>query len=359
MYCDFYSINNREDSIPEFIQSLILEIERCKVDTSNWELNTIFIGGGTPSIIKSKYMELIINALHKKHNLNKVKEFTIEVNPGEAPKHRLKKFKDLGINRLSIGVQSLEPSILNFLTRIHDVKQVYDTFDYAREVGYSNINCDLIYSIPGQSWDVWVRDLKAIIKLNPEHISAYTLTSERGTELFKLIKKRKIIMPKDEKTADWFLKTHKILKNNHYSAYEISNFSKMNYECEHNLHYWNINPYIGYGPSAHSFDGHIRWNNIKSLDNYIKKLRSIKTPLSFSEELSLESKTNEMIGFGLRTSLGIKTRSIPDSLLNKFKTNLELALIKWENCIITDHETIKLSNEGLAYGDAIAVDLMI
>ena len=358
MYCDFYSINNREDSIPEFIQSLILEIERCKVDTTNWELNTIFIGGGTPSLIKSKYMELIINALHKKHNLNKIEEFTLEVNPGEAPKDRLKKFKDLGINRLSMGVQSLEPSILKFLTRIHDSKNVYDTFDHAREIGYANINCDLIYSIPGQSWDIWERDLRSIINLDPEHISAYTLTSERGTELFKLIKNHEIVMPRNEKTANWFLKTHKILKTNKYNAYEISNFSKINYECEHNLHYWNINPYIGYGPSAHSFDGYVRWSNIKSLDNYIKKLNSVKTTLSFSEVLTLQNKTNEMIGFGLRTSLGIKTRKIPNALINKFETNLKLALIKWGNCIVTDSETIKLSIEGLAYADAIAVDLM-
>ena len=133
----------------------------------------------------------------------------------------------------------------------------------------------------------------------------------------------------------------------------------MNYECKHNLHYWNINPYIGYGPSAHSFDGYIRWSNIKSLDNYIKKLRSIKTPLSFSEELSLENKMNEMIGFGLRTRLGIKTCNIPNALASKFKNNLELAIARWGNCIITDDETIKLSIEGLAYGDAIAVDLMI
>mgnify|MGYP003691508919 CR=1 FL=1 len=359
MYCDFYSINNREDSIPEFIQALILEIERCKVDTTNWELDTIFIGGGTPSLIKSEYMELIINALHKKHNLNKIKEFSIEVNPGEAPKNRLKEFKNLGINRLSIGVQSLEPSLLKFLTRIHNVKQVYDTFRHAREIGYTNINCDLIYSIPDQSWDIWKRDLQSIIKLDPEHISAYTLTSEKGTELFKLIKKHEIVMPKDERTADWFLKTHKILKTNNYNAYEISNFSKKHFECKHNLHYWKINPFIGYGPSAHSFDGHNRWSNIKSLDSYLKKVKSFKTTVSFSETLSLENKINEMIGFGLRTNLGISSRNIPNPLLDKFKTNLESALIKWGNHIYVNDDIIKLEAEGLAYGDAIAIDLMI
>lgn len=359
MYCDFYSINDRENSIPEFIQSLVLEIERCEVDTAKWRFDSIFIGGGTPSLLKSKYMEMIINALHKKHNLDHINEFTIEANPGEAPKDRLKNFRDLGVNRLSIGVQSLEPSILKFLTRVHNEKQALDTFNHAREVGYTNINCDLIYSIPGQTWDIWKRDLKRVIGLEPEHISAYTLTSEKGTELFNLVRSHKILMPENEKTAHWFLKTHEILDSSDYKRYEISNFSKANYKCEHNLHYWNIDPYLGYGPSAHSFDGFIRWSNIRSLDNYIKKIKSFETTISFSEILSSENKTNEMIGFGLRTESGISNQDIPLPLIDRFNINLELALNKWQNCIHIKGNTIKLKKKGFVYGDAIAIDLMI
>ena len=359
MYCDFYSINDRNNLIPEFIDSLILEIERCEIDTINWKIETIFIGGGTPSLIKSKYVELIINALYKKHKLKHIKEFTLEANPGEAPKTRLKNYFDLGINRLSIGVQSLEPSILKFLTRIHSPKQVFDTFNNAREIGFKNINCDLIYSIPNQSWATWSRDLKKIINLKPEHISAYTLTSEKGTELFKSVKNQKIIMPGDSQTSNWFLKTHKILKSFDYKSYEISNFSKINFECKHNLNYWNIGSYLGYGPSAHSYDGNKRWNNVKSIDSYIKKITLCKSPISFSENLTKENKINEIIGFGLRTSSGIFIKNIPEPFIHKFYYNLDLALIKWKNCISINKKFIKLKNKGLIYGDAIAIDLMI
>jgi oxygen-independent coproporphyrinogen-3 oxidase len=359
MYCDFYSINNREDSIPEFIQSLISEIERCEVDTSKWEFNTIFIGGGTPSLIKSKYMELIINALHKRHNLNKIKEFTIELNPGEAPKDRLKGFKNLGINRLSIGVQSLEPLILKFLTRIHDVKQVYETFDDAREVGFDNINCDLMYSIPNQSWNTWSKDLKEIINLKPEHISAYALTPERGTQLFKLMKEKKITMPSAEQKSKWFLDTHNMIKSHFYMPYEISSFSKKGYECQHNLNYWKILPYIGYGPSAYSYDGAKRWQNINSIDSYIKKLKSYKSPIHFSETINEKNKTNEIIGFGLRTTSGILVDKIPKVYSQKFRKNLKSVLKKWEKAIIVDKIFIKLNQSGFLFADAIAIDLMI
>ena len=359
MYCDFYSIADRENSIPKFIEAISKEIELCEIDVSKWTIDTIFIGGGTPSLLKEDLMELILSRLHNKYDLTNLKEITIEANPGEAPKNRLKAFKGMGINRISIGAQSFQPELLKFLTRIHDKDQIFETYDNARNAGFDNINCDLIYSIPGQTWSNWQEDLNTIIDMNPEHISAYTLTAEKGTELFSMVSQNTVTMPNKKQESNWFLKTHEIFSKKGYGAYEVSNFSKPGYECIHNLHYWNINPYIGYGPSAHSFDGHIRWSNIKSLDNYMKKLKSVKTPLSFSEKLSLESKTNEMIGFGLRTRLGIKTRNIPNALVSKFKNNLELAIARWGNCIITDDETIKLSIEGLAYGDAITVDLMI
>ena len=184
MYCDFYSASDKETLIPEFVKALILEIERCQVETQDLEIETIFIGGGTPSLLKSKYIDLIVNALHKKHKIDNVKEFTIEANPGEASQKRLKNFLKLGINRLSIGVQSLNPNILRFLTRTHSPNEVFKTFQNARNIGFKNINCDLLYSIPNQSWNRWSKDLKEIIKLKPDHISAYSLTSEKGTQLF-------------------------------------------------------------------------------------------------------------------------------------------------------------------------------
>ena len=359
MYCDFYSIADREESIPRFVHALISEIQRCQINTAEWKIDTIFIGGGTPSLLDAKQIESILEALAAKYDLSSVKEFTIEANPGEAPKERLRDFRSFGINRISMGVQSLEPKLLKFLTRIHSVEQVFETFENARSVGFENVNCDLIYAIPGQSWEIWERDVNRIIELEPNHISAYTLTLEKGTDLFTLVKNRKVTMPKDGQTGDWFLKTHEMMKMNGYASYEISNFSNSGMECEHNLHYWRIHPYLAFGPSAHGFDGTNRWNNSRSLDQYLQQIESDSSPVSMKEILSEKDRLNELIGFGLRMNEGINLKRIPEKYQNAFNNNLIIAENKWEGCFIKKDESISLTPTGMAYSDGIGVDLML
>ncbi len=359
MYCDFYSIADREESIPRFVNALISEIQRCQIDTTEWEIDTIFIGGGTPSLLEAKQIESILEALAAKYDLSSVKEFTIEANPGEAPKERLRDFRSFGINRISMGVQSLEPKLLKFLTRIHSVEQVFETFENARAVGFENVNCDLIYAIPGQSWEIWERDLNRIIELEPNHISAYTLTLEKGTDLFTLVKNKKVTMPKDGQTGEWFLKTHEMMKMNGYASYEISNFSRSGMECEHNLHYWRIHPYLAFGPSAHGFDGTNRWNNSRSLDQYLQQIESDSSPVSMKETLSEKDRLNELIGFGLRMNEGINLKRIPEKYQNEFNNNFIIAENKWEGCFIKKYESISLTPTGMAYSDGIGIDLML
>ena len=359
MYCDFYSIADREESIPRFVNALISEIQRCQIDTTEWEIDTIFIGGGTPSLLEAKQIESILEALAVKYDLFSVKEFTIEANPGEAPKERLRDFRSFGINRISMGVQSLEPKLLKFLTRIHSVEQVFETFENARAVGFDNVNCDLIYAIPGQSWEIWERDLNRIIELEPNHISAYTLTLEKGTDLFTLVKNKKVTMPKDGQTGEWFLKTHEMMKMNGYASYEISNFSRSGMECEHNLHYWRIHPYLAFGPSAHGFDGTNRWNNSRSLDQYLQQIESDSSPVSMKETLSEKDRLNELIGFGLRMNEGINLKRIPEKYQNEFNNNFIIAENKWEGCFIKKDESISLTPTGMAYSDGIGIDLML
>ncbi len=359
MYCDFYSIADREESIPRFVNALISEIQRCQIDTTEWKIDTIFIGGGTPSLLEAKQIESILEALAAKYDLSSVKEFTIEANPGEAPKERLRDFRSFGINRISMGVQSLEPKLLKFLTRIHSVEQVFETFENARAVGFENVNCDLIYAIPGQSWEIWERDLNRIIELEPNHISAYTLTLEKGTDLFTLVKNKKVTMPKDGQTGEWFLKTHEMMKMNGYASYEISNFSRSGMECEHNLHYWRIHPYLAFGPSAHGFDGTNRWNNSRSLDQYLQQIESDSSPISMKETLSEKDRLNELIGFGLRMNEGINLKRIPEKYQNEFNNNFIIAENKWEGCFIKKDESISLTPTGMAYSDGIGIDLML
>ena len=352
MYCDFYSIADRNDSIPRFINALVYEIERNTIDSSDWIFDTLFIGGGTPSLLEPNYIELILNALNTKFDLSQLKEFTIEANPGEAPLHRLHDFHQLGINRLSMGVQTVQPEVLQLLTREHSIQDVFDTFDNALQAGFNNINCDLIYSIPEQTWDMWEKDMSTLIDLNPDHISAYTLTVEKGTDLFLAVNNKSIIMPNNDMAGEWFLRTHEYLASHGYPGYEISNFSKPGLECHHNLHYWNIEPYLGFGPSAHSFDGNNRWSNIRHLDGYMAKIESSKSPVSFQEKLTPNQIHNEKIGFGLRMAQGIHYELVQNDLLTKSQE-------KWPGCIQIQGNQIRLTHQGMVFADAIGVDLMV
>ena len=358
-YCDFYSITDSESMIPRFIKAICKEIEECPIDTSKWRFDTMFIGGGTPSLIEADNIEKILCSIRKKFDLDYIEEFTLEANPGEAPKNRLKQLKLLGINRLSIGVQSLQPELLKFLTRIHSREDVFKTFNNARSIGFENINCDLIYSIPGQTKNMWLDDLKTIIDLNPDHISAYTLTVEKGTNLFKMVKNKTVSMPNENQTSQWFLDTHEILLLNGYKPYEISNFSKPGLECIHNIHYWEIDPYLSFGPSAHSFDGRKRWNNTRSLTKYLEKIESDQTPISKIEKLSKLNKINEYIGFGLRMNKGITINNIPETYKPKFENNLKLIKKKYPNCFVKVDSFIALSKKGMLYSDIIIPDLLI
>lgn len=359
MYCDFYSIADRNDQIPLFIKTIVKEIDIYEDIDDNLIFDTIFFGGGTPTTLDAFSLEKIINALDKKFNLSNITEFTIEANPGEAPKDRLKDFLDLGVNRLSIGVQSLHQNILTFLTRIHSPKQVLETFNDARQVGYTNISCDLIYSIPNQTWKMWEKDLIQIIDLEPNHISAYNLTVENGTALFDMVKTKKIIMPNDDKSSDWFLKTHKILEDGGYPGYEISNFCKNGMVCRHNIHYWKIDPYYAFGPSAHGFDGKKRWNNVRSLNQYIQKVESGKTPISKLEYLSQVDLINEALGFGLRMKNGFDTRLIPSNLSSTFQNKLEEVREKYSDLLKLDNDFLLLTIDGMVLSDQIIPELLL
>ena len=359
MYCDFYSIADQNDQIPLFLEALIKEINISKKIQEDIIFDTVFIGGGTPSLIDAKFLEKIISALDKKFDLSNINEFTIEANPGEAPKERLRDFLSLGINRLSIGVQSLHPHLLSFLTRIHDVKQVFTTFDNARLVGFENISCDLIYSIPGQNWSMWEKDLRKIISLQPNHISAYALTVEKGTPLFDLVRNHKVKMPTDDRSGKWFLDTHQILEESGYPGYEISNFSSKNMQCKHNLHYWRIDPYVAFGPSAHGFDGYRRWNNTRSLNNYFQKIKSNEKPISTIENLSDLDLVNEALGFGLRMKEGFSISLIPKQYLKIFDKKYSTIKKEYPKLIFNRENRIFLTIEGMLLSDQIIPELLL
>ncbi len=359
IYCDFYSVAGQDDRIENFVNALIHEIMACQVDTTKWTFDTIFIGGGTPSLLNTHQMEKIISALNNKYDLSKIKEFTIEANPGEAPKKKLKDFYSVGINRLSIGVQSFKSELLQFLSRIHSAEDIFRTFKSARNAGFENINCDLIYNIPGQSLDDWQDDLNTLVKLNPEHISAYSLTVEQNTKLHELVTNKSVKMPIDELHRQFNEITYTTLQKNNYIQYEISNYSIPTKECLHNLHYWKNDFYLGFGPSAHSYDGKKRWNNYSNLDKYFALIENGKSPIETFDDITETKQINEIIGFGLRLSKGFAVSRIPSHLRTQFQKQLNQAQIKFPNMIIEENNRIKLTQTGMNFADAIAVELLL
>lgn len=359
MYCDFFSVSDRDDAIPTYFEALKQEIELCTIPTSHLEIDTIFIGGGTPSLTPPNHLEVLIDLLNDRFDLNNITEFTMEANPGEAPIAHLRAYREMGVNRISIGVQSLEPDLLKFLTRIHGPQEVFETFDSLREAGFENINCDLIFNIPGQTKEIWERDIIRIIDLKPKHLSCYSLTVEEGTQLYQYVNRGKVIMPSNDNSAELYKWTQDVLENNGFQQYEISNWSKPNFKCKHNHHYWEIQPYLAFGPSAHGFDGKNRFSNIRNLDEYIKVLSNGKLPRNNEYELSDKDKTNELIGFGLRIEKGIDITKIPETYLDRVYLSIKQNESKWGNYFLRTHKGLSLTPEGYSYADAIAVDMMI
>ena len=358
IYCDFYSVTKREDSISKFIDCLVKEIELNKNKLTNYDFDTIFFGGGTPSVLTETQLEKILNALHKYYKLNQNAEITLECNPGEINFQKLKGFRNLGINRLSIGFQSFSDNTLKFLGRLHNAEQSILTYKDARKAGFDNINIDLIYDIPNQKLKDWKNDLFLGTSLEPAHISAYSLTVEKNTALYSMVKNKKVHMPSEAMDKKMFLSTIDYLENKNYKHYEISNFCKQEKECKHNLHYWKLNPYLAFGPGAHGFDGKKRWWNKKSIDYYIESLEKNILPIQSEETLSNKNSFNENIMNGLRLIEGLNTDKIDLLISQNFDDYIENIQKKWPH-LKHKNQRLMLNKKGLLFADEIIADLFL
>ena len=360
IYCDFYSITKRESEISLFTEKLIKEIDLyADKYPTQWQINSIFFGGGTPSLMPSNDINQILEKLYSKFNFSKNIEISLETNPGEAPLNRLREYYNIGVNRLSIGFQSFQPNLLKFMGRLHLPEDSYKTYANARKAGFTNINADLIFDIPGQTLDIWKKDLEELVKLSPEHISAYSLTVEKQTALFKLVQSGKIKLPEESIDIAMFLHTRKYLKKKKYISYEISNFSKNNnFQCQHNLHYWNLNPYLAFGPSAHGYDLKKRWWNVRSIDSYYNSIDKKILPIEGKEIITKTNNINELIFNGLRLSRGIPMLKLKNLLNKEFDSFIKNSLNKWKELKIKDQH-LMLDEEGTLIADEICSDLFL
>ena len=279
-YCDFVSYSNKFDLQEEYVKKIIEEIEDNRILIEENNINTIYIGGGTPSSIKP---ELIRNILDKIYKIAKIEsteniEITIEVNPGTVTKNNLQMYKNCGINRLSIGLQSTNNQILKTIGRIHNYEQFLNTYNWATEVGFENINVDLMLGLPGQTISDLKESLNNIINLKPQHISVYSLIIEEGTEIEGKINKGILKLPDEEAERNQYRYVKDYLELNLYKHYEISNFAQKGYESKHNMNCWEQKQYIGIGLAAHSYINGCRYSNTNDMDLYLKnKSKDVKT----------------------------------------------------------------------------------
>lgn len=359
IYCDFYSIIT-SDNIDAFLASLKKEIKYFSNQYSkNRIFKSVFFGGGTPSLMDPKYLREILDDLNNSFVIDQDAEITMETNPGTVDKTKLKNFKDSGINRISIGIQSFDEEELKFLTRIHNKETAIQTLNNAAEVGFKNISVDLIFNLPNQTKEKWIKNLETAIELPINHISTYSLILERGTILNKMVLDGNVKMQDDDYDADLYETTIDFLLSNEYYQYEVSNFTKPGFECVHNNAYWRYKDYLSFGTAAHSFVDGKRWWNYSSLKKYISEIELNNHAIMNSENITEEQMHDEYVMLALRSSgldLGDYQKRFSDSWIKKNNSYFEL--LKKEQHLSIDNNFIKLTSKGYAVCDEILENIL-
>lgn len=358
-YCDFCSYAEKQDLISKYIKCLLQEIKEVgnnnRADFENgkddlFSVKTIYIGGGTPSLIESKYIVQIMEEIKSNFELDENAEITIEVNPGTVTLEKLEDYNKVGINRLSIGLQSTHEHLLKEIGRIHTYLDFLDTFRFAREAGFENINVDLMIGLPNQTLAEVKDSIEEIVSMEPEHISVYSLILEEGTPLFKKVEEG-LELPDEELEREMYWTVKQILEANGYNHYEISNFAKQGYESKHNLDCWNQKEYIGFGVAAHSYTNGIRYSNIENLEQYIKNYEEDKTEenLVFHEKQDMEAMQKEYMLLGLRKIDGVSIQEFKIKFVANpvFLYHDKLEKLVNEELVEIDGDQIKLTNKGL------------
>lgn len=358
-YCDFISYCDKNELIDKYIECLKKEIINFAQKYKDvYDITTIYIGGGTPSSINEKYIKNIIDTINNNIvNIKKIKEITIEVNPGTITKEKIEQYKMARINRISIGLQSTNNKLLEEIGRIHDFDEFLGTYNMARKVGFKNINVDLMLGLPNQTIKDLSNSIDKIIQLNPEHISIYSLILEENTVLFNLIEQGKLILPSDEveRNMYWYIKNK--LELSGYKHYEISNFAKEGYESKHNWNCWEQKQYVGFGVAAHSYLKDKRFSNIENLEQYINNIENDNLEKNYilHENQNIYDKKKEYMLLGLRKIDGVSIQKFK----NKFDDNpiylfrKELKKLIEEDLLEIDGDDIRLTNKGLDLANVV------
>lgn len=356
LYCDFPSYSNMENYMMEYSNALAKEIENLEYNS----FYTIFIGGGTPTYLSLEGWRILSKALKNKIK-NDYIEFTVEVNPGTADKEKLLFLKKMGVNRLSIGLQAWQNYHLDALGRIHNLDEFLTLYENAREIGFENINVDLMYGLPKQTLQHWKETLENVVKLQPEHISCYSLIIEEHTPFYSMYNNNLIELPSEETERRMNDFTINFLEKNGYGRYEISNYCKKDMECMHNLVYWELENYIGCGAGSHSYVDGYRFNNPQSVKDYITIVNSFKINEKEKTKNTLENDMEEFVFLGLRKIKGISIEKFNKKFKKAIYQVYGESIRKHVNSgyLLKEGDRLSLSKAGIEISNTIMSDFIL
>lgn len=358
IYCDFFSTTQSEKKA-EYVHALVRELEMRKDYVGEEEIETIYLGGGTPSQLSQEELEEIFTYIYKVYKVTPDAEITLEANPDDLTPEYVSMLRSLPINRISMGIQTFQEETLKLLHRRHTARQAIEAFRRCREAGFQNISIDLMYGLPGETLETWEQDLQQAIDLHPEHISAYHLIYEEGTTLWNLREQNKVKEAEEELSLTLFKTLIERLTKAGYQHYEISNFCLPGLHSRHNSSYWTGKKYLGCGPSAHSFDGISRQWNVSSLEKYLEGIRSNQLDFEL-EELDLYTRYNDFVITSIRTCWGMPLTQLRTTYgetlynycLRMAKPHIEQGVLEIKE------DTLKLTPQGIFISDGIMSDLL-
>ena len=357
-YCAFNTYAFHKEQAKAYLQALRTEMELYASETDL--LQTIFIGGGTPSVLSANALSQLFTDIHQHFQITPDAEITVECNPGTVDAEKLRVMRDNGVNRLSFGLQAMQDDTLKQLGRIHTVAEFLESYHLAREGGFENINIDLIFALPDQTMEAWHHTLNKVISLDPDHISAYNLVMEETTPFYEWWQVGELHLPSEDTEADMFQYTIETLTTHGYTHYEICNFARPDYYAKHNFVYWDNQPCIGLGAGACGYVNGVRYSNIRGIAPYIKELSQHNKPIADTERLTGDAEKAEVLMLALRKREGISL----DVYQNRFGEDIEVAfgdiLKKWLELKLLERTAthLRLTPRGLFLANEVFVELM-
>jgi len=352
-YCDFNSYANKEYLMDSYVEAVCKEIDLYHYKIKNKKITSIYFGGGTPSYLKASLVKQILD----KFNFDDTCEISIEINPETVNANKLNAYKNMGINRLSFGVQSLNNKLLRLMGRIHDKDIAINAIKLAKSIGFNNISVDLMFGYPLQPYEMYKNTLEEIVKLDIQHLSCYSLKIEKNTPLYYMIDKKMLPEIDEELDRKMYHLTNSFLRKNDIFQYEISNYAKMGYKCKHNVGYWKLDDYLGFGISAHSYFENKRFNNSEDIVEYIRGIKNNKLQVIYEESISKEESKKEYIILGLRLNSGINmsdyNKRYDTDFILEHGTTLETCI---ENGLLdVKGDIVKLTKKGRDLSNSVFV----